>query len=72
MFSLIKPEERHSAIAFYGFLNTIPQVILPLLGGVLMDYFGMSITALYSFTLLIFALSFFISIPSNETDNPRL
>ena len=72
MFSLIKPEERHSAIAFYGFLNTIPQVILPLLGGVLMDYFGMSVTALYSFALLISALLLFISIPSNETDNPRL
>ena len=53
MLSLSDISHRHSIIAWNGFLNTIPQIILPLLGGLIIDKYGMAYAALFS-TLLLF------------------
>lgn len=63
MFSLSETYDRHSIIAWTGFLNTIPQMIIPLLGGFIIDIAGMVFAALFSALLLflsILVLYFFV------------
>ncbi|MFB3851014.1 MAG: MFS transporter [Acidobacteriota bacterium] len=56
MLSLSDISHRHSIIAWNGFLNTVPQIIIPLLGGLIIDKYGMVFAALFSSFLLLISL----------------
>jgi MFS family permease len=60
MMALSEPEDRHAVLAWFGFMNTVPQMIFPFLGGLIMDYYGMRLAASVVSVLLIIAISIMI------------
>jgi MFS family permease len=60
MMELSAPEDRHSVLAWLGFTNTVPQMIFPFIGGLIMDYYGMRLAATVVSVLLIIAISIMI------------
>ncbi|MCX7830349.1 MAG: MFS transporter [Acidobacteria bacterium] len=57
MFSLSDVSHRHSIIAWNGFLNTIPQLFIPVLGGAIIDKYGIPYASYFSAVLLLASAS---------------
>lgn len=67
MISLSDIADRHSIIAWNGFLNTLPQIFIPLIGGLIIDKYEMKYASIFSsFLLLSSLLLFFFFIPQKK------
>ncbi len=74
LFSLSEISDRHSMIAWYGFLNSLPQIVIPLLGGLIIDNMGMPFASLFSALILflsIIFLTFFVPEKITTTKSPN-
>lgn len=60
MMALAGPEDRHSVLAWHGFLNTVPQIAFPFAGGLMMDLWGMRVAAVFVSLFLVAALGLMI------------
>lgn len=67
MMALPAPEDRHSVLAWHGFLNTVPQMAFPFAGGLIMDLWGMRVAAVFVSMFLVAALGLMIFlVPANR------
>lgn len=67
MISLSDIADRHSIIAWNGFLNTVPQIFIPLIGGLIIDKYEMKYASLFSsFLLLASLLLLFFFVPRRK------
>jgi len=75
MMALAGPGDRHSVLAWHGFLNTAPQIVFPFAGGLVMDLYGMRTVALFVSFFLFAALAlmiFFVPAGRDMTEKPAL
>ncbi len=72
MMELAGPEDRHSVLAWHGFLNTVPQIAFPFAGGLIMDLWGMRVVAVFVSLFLVAALGLMIFLVPASRDKKEV